>query len=65
MTILEPARSATVTAGTVLVSGTVVGAEADTGLTVNGLPGWVEGTTFTALAEIDPDTTAIVARRSR
>ena len=29
VTILEPARSATVTAGTVLVSGTVEGAEAD------------------------------------
>jgi len=59
--ILEPAAGATLTAGTVLVRGSVDGAGDDVGVIVNGLPGWLEGSAFTALAEVDPDTTTIVA----
>lgn len=59
--IIEPAPGATIPAGTVLVRGTVDDALADVGVSVNGLPGWPDGGTFTALAEIDPGTTAIVA----
>ena len=40
----------------------VWGSVTDVGIVVNGLPGWLEGSAFTALAEIAPDTTEIVAR---
>jgi hypothetical protein len=58
--ILEPAAGATVAAGTALVRGTIEGG-GDVGLTVNGLPGWLDGATFTALVEIYSGTTDIVA----
>ena len=61
LTILEPRAGATLPAGTALVRGTIDRGSAEAGVTVNGLPGWLEGTTFTALAEIDPGSTAIVA----
>jgi len=61
VTIFEPAAGSTLPAGTVLVRGTVDLGGAEVGVTVNGLPGWMEGTTFIALAEVDPDSTSIVA----
>jgi len=61
VTILEPSAGATIAAGTVLVRGTVDQGGPDVGVTVNGLAGWLEGTTFTALADVDPASTSIVA----
>jgi hypothetical protein len=50
-----------VPAGTVVVRGIVEAVAGDVGVTVNDVPAWIDGTTFTALAEIDPDSTSIVA----
>ena len=61
VTIVEPSSGAVVPAGIVLVRGSVEPADGEIGVTVNGLPGWLEGATFTAVAEIDPDSTSILA----
>jgi sugar lactone lactonase YvrE len=58
--IVEPVAGAVIPAGSALVRGTIDAAAADVGLNVNGLPGWRDGSAFTAIAEIDPDTTAII-----
>jgi sugar lactone lactonase YvrE len=61
VTIVEPPSGAVVPAGIVLVRGSVEPADGEIGVTVNGLPGWLDGATFTAVAEIDPGSTSIVA----
>jgi sugar lactone lactonase YvrE len=61
VTIVEPTAGATVLAGPLVVRGTVDAGGEDVGIVVNGLPGWRVGNTFTALVDVGPDTTTIVA----
>ena len=61
VTITEPSDGASVATGSLLVSGTVETEEAEVGVTVNGLPAAVDGTTFAALVPVTPDTTTLTA----
>jgi hypothetical protein len=59
--ITEPEAGTTVAAGTLLVRG-VVGADGDeVGVTVNGFPAAVQGSTFVALIPVDAGTTMLTA----
>jgi hypothetical protein len=61
VTITEPAASATVPEGHLLVRGTVEGGGPEVGVTVNDIIAAVDGNTFAALVPVTPSTTTLTA----
>jgi hypothetical protein len=61
VTITEPAASATVPEGHLLVRGTVEAGGAEVGVTVNEVLAAVQGNTFAALVPVSPPTTTVTA----
>jgi hypothetical protein len=61
VTIVEPPAGALVPVGPLVVRGTLDTSADDLGVTVNGVVGWLAGTAFTALVDMDPAASAIVA----
>lgn len=59
--IITPADGTVVAAGSVLISGSIQATETDVGVTVNGIPGAVQGNSFAALVPVTPDTTTLTA----
>lgn len=59
VTIITPADGTIVTAGSVLIRGTIQATETDVGVTVNGIPGTVQGNSFAALVPVTPETTTL------
>jgi hypothetical protein len=60
--ITTPNNGGTVSAGQIIVRGTVtnpIGGEV--GVTVNGVPAWIQENTFTALVSVAPETTSLTA----
>lgn len=61
VTITQPVDGATVSPGPLLVRGTVEPGGREVGVTVNGAPAFVQGTAFTVLIPVSPDTTSLTA----
>lgn len=59
--ITQPPNGATVSAGQILVRGTVEAGEAEVGVSVNGIPAAVQGSAFAALIPATPETTTLTA----
>ncbi len=59
--ITTPTEGTSVMAGSLLVRGTVEAAGAEVGVVVNGVPGAIQGSMFSALVPIAPDTTTLAA----
>jgi sugar lactone lactonase YvrE len=59
--IISPAAGSTVTAGNLLVRGTVEAAGAEVAVSVNGVPAAVQGIGFAALVSVAPDTPTLIA----
>lgn len=59
--ISEPAEGAQVPLGPVLVRGRVEAGGAEVGITINGFPAAVQGTTFAALVTVSRDATSLTA----
>jgi hypothetical protein len=61
VTITQPVDGTTVSPGPLLVKGTVESGGQEVGVTVNGVPAFVQGTGFTVLIPVSPDTTSLTA----
>jgi hypothetical protein len=61
VTITDPADAATVPGGLLLVRGAVDAGGAEVGVSINGVPAAIQGTTFAVLVSVAPDTTTLTA----
>ena len=59
--ITSPANGATVPSGQLIVRGNVQAVGGEVGVAVNGVPAAVQGSVFTALVFVTPDTTSLTA----
>lgn len=59
--IPEPVNGATISAGSLLVCGTVEAGGVEVGVTVNGFPAAVQGSSFAAQIPVTPETTGLTA----